>query len=519
MHPLLKQYLSFSSYTYEELTSWSLKNLPPFKLKDLDKAAQRLVQAIKNKETIFLYGDYDVDGLCALSLLYHYLKQHTSNLFTYQPDRFEEGYGLHQKGLEEALMKGAHVVCTVDLGISSLELAKWSQDKLDLIITDHHEQIFDLPQAYAVVNPNRKDETCHPHFKHLCGAGVAFLLIVTLNQYLKSHSSCYHFLPFVAIATLCDQVPLNPTNLTLTRHGLKLLQEKTFPGLEVFERRHHEEDVQFYIGPILNAQGRLEHAKNALKLLLSEDQEEVKILFQELKKTNEERKFIQESVLQQALKQVEENLPMSFAVGDWHEGVLGIVASKIVEKTKKPTFILRPTEEGFKGSARSVGDLHLLEILKKIEHCFIKYGGHKAAAGFLVKKECLTEFKNLLSSELNNYPKELRTLQYQAHVHCELKDLNEEVYSLFEQLRPFGQKHPKPIFYLSHLEFSSLRYLKDKYPVLTLKNSSYRLFSFNDYLMNDIDLNQEADLLTYLVYNDYSKNLELRPLEILQTLK
>lgn len=515
MDKLLQQYLDYRGFSYEELTNSSLKKIPPFLLKDLEKVALRVVQAIQKNEKICIYGDYDVDGICAISLLYHFLKQFKVELFTYQPDRFEEGYGLHEKGILEALNHGCSLFITVDLGINAVDIIAQFSQKIDIIITDHHLQIQEeLPSAFAVINPNRKDENCHPFFKDCCAATVVFILSVEINKHFNK-TSCYDLLVFVAIATLCDQVQLNPMNLTFVRHGLNLLVNTKFPGLQVFQtdKKISEEFIQFYIGPILNAQGRLDHAKKSLKLLLSESFEEASQLFLELKTKNEERKAIQKTVYSEVVQILDQkkHSSISFAYGDWHEGVLGIVASKIVEKTKKPTFLLRPTEEGFKGSARTFENIHLLDILEKAEHCFLKYGGHKAAAGFLVKKNSLESLESILEHEVSDFLQSGRLFNQSFKILCSLQDLSLEVFSLFESLRPFGQGNPRPIFQIMDFEVQSISFLKEKYPLIKLYKSPLRVFSFNENLSKEHILKSKT-METHLVWNDYSSKIELRPL-------
>lgn len=515
MNKLLQQYIDYRGFSFEELTNTSLKKIPDFILKDLEKVALRFVQAIKNKEKIFIYGDYDVDGICAISVLYHYLKQFEVEIFTYQPDRFEEGYGLHENGILDALNKNCTLFITVDLGINALDVIAQFSNKIDIIVTDHHLQTEDaLPSAFAIINPNRKDEDCHPFFKDFCATTVAFILSVEINKHFNK-KSCYDLLVFVGIATLCDQVKLNPVNLTFIRHGLHLLEHTSFPGLQVFknDKLISEEFIQFYIGPILNAQGRLDHAKKSLQLLLSQSFEEANQLFLQLKEKNEERKRIQNTVYNEVVEILHQkkDSSISFAYGDWHEGVLGIVASKIVEKTRKPTFLLRPTKEGFKGSARTFENIHLLNILEKAQDCFLKYGGHKAAAGFLVKNDFLDKLESILEVEVSSFLKSGLLLNQAFKVKCLLQDISLEVFSLFESLRPFGQGNPKPIFQISDFKVQEISFIKDKYPLIKLFSSPLRVFSFNEDLNKEIIMNATV-MEAHMVWNDYSSNVELRPL-------
>lgn len=486
--PILEKILLKRGVPKEEIPSffsWNLRKLPSLlKIHDLEKASLRILEAIENKEKIGVYGDYDVDGTTSCALLYHFFRLiglEDKAIYIYQPSRFKEGYGLHLSSIDQALKDGVKVLITVDCGISNQKEAEYalSQD-LDLIITDHHKDAGPCtPKAYAVINPNRRDEDKDSPLKVLAGVGVAFCLCLQIRELLikrkKDCPSIYELLQFFAIGTISDLAPLSPLNLTLTRHGLKQLAQTHYPGLQTFftpEERQRgmvlSDKISFQIGPMINSKGRLDHPELALNLLTSRGGENAYSLHSQLLECNQERKALQAQVFTEAkemLAPIVDDKHLVSIVYDpqWHEGVIGIVASKLVETYRVPALVFTDSEEPglVKASARTAGNLNLFDSLKKLDSLFIKFGGHAAAAGLSMKKENLPILKKELETLLKEIPHPLRTLQKTFDLSIEIDQIDFELIKSLEALEPYGSGNPRPIFRLENAKLRSYRVLKD----------------------------------------------------------
>jgi single-stranded-DNA-specific exonuclease len=434
VHPIILKILEkrgISQNEIEQFFSWELKALPEItNLIDLPKAVNRIYEAISLNQKIGVYGDYDVDGTTSCALLYHFFKMIGVEIEVIQPSRFIEGYGIHNSSIDFALSKNIQVLITVDCGITSIETAEYAQGKLDLIITDHHQDAREkIPEAFAVINPNRRDEPSDSPLKTLAGVGVAFALALALRNKLISYDpsvpSIYPLLQFVAIGTICDMAHLDSMNLKLCRHGLKQLANTQFKGLKAFLSPEEynlpfieSEKISFQIGPMINSKGRIEHPEIAFRLLVSETEAEAREFYSNLNQSNAERKFIQKNVFEEAksllLKEMKsDDLPVAILYSDnFHEGVIGIVASKIVETFNIPAIIFTKTEDKniIKASARSCGELNIFELLKANEKYFTKFGGHKAAAGLSMNKENLINFKNDFMKLIKQIPPIMRKI-------------------------------------------------------------------------------------------------------------
>lgn len=505
--PILYKILTKRGYSHDEipaLFSWDLKTLPDLlKMHDLEKAARRIIQAINNKEKIGIYGDYDVDGTTSCALLYHYFQMLDVSVSLYQPSRFKDGYGLHNSSIDQALSDQIRVLISVDCGISNVEVAEYAKDtSLDLIITDHHKDAAPIiPRAFAVVNPNRRDEEENSPLRVLAGVGVAFCLCHQIREILLSERqncpSLYPLLQFFAIGTISDLAKLTPLNLTLTRHGLKQLPNSEYQGLRPFftpEERSAfmalSEKVSFNIGPMINSKGRLDHPKLALDLMVTTSSEQAYHLHSQLINCNNERKHIQNQVFEQAREILEVEVDNKHSISviyapDWHEGVIGIVASKLVELYRVPAIVFTDSEESglIKASARTAGDLSIFDTLKACEEFFVKFGGHKAAAGLSMKKEFFKPFKEKITQIVNDIPHNLRVVEDVYDLEIEIDDINEQLVKSLEQLEPFGQGNPKPVFKLINAKLESYRLLKDIHVKWSLgsKRTSRKLsgISFN----------------------------------------
>ena len=476
---LLKR--GFTPEQIPELFSWDLKALPSLqKMNDLNNAAKRIIQAMDQSENIGIYGDYDVDGTTSCALLYHFFNILGHEVKLYQPSRFTDGYGLHKSSIDQALADDISVLITVDCGITNVEAAEYAKTKLDLIITDHHKDAAEMiPPAYAVVNPNRRDEDDDSPLKVLAGVGVAFSLCLEIRELLlKSGKDCpslYPLLQFFAIGTISDLAKLTPMNLTLTRHGLKQLLASEYPGLRTFFTPEEKEagavlsdKVSFNIGPMINSKGRLDHPELALNLLTTDSSDLAYHYHSQLVDCNNERKSIQNKVYTEAKDQIEseydENHLISIAYEpSWHEGVIGIVASRLVESYKAPAIVFTDAEDKgvIKASARTAGELSIFDCLKQCDEFFLKFGGHKAAAGLSMKKERLPEFKKKMNAILSEIPYGLRSVQDSYDMEIEVDDIDYQLVKSLELLEPFGQGNPKPVFKLVNARLDHYKLLKD----------------------------------------------------------
>lgn len=485
LHPVIERLFQKRGYSNEDLNeflSWDLKNLPELtELKDIDKASERLRLAIKNNEKIGIYGDYDVDGTTSCALFYHFFEMLGVKVEMIQPSRFVEGYGLHPSSIDKAQEMGIQVLVTVDCGITNCEAAEYSKMRgLDLIITDHHKDAADeMPDCYAIVNPNRRDEPTDSDRVSLAGVGVAFAIALQIKNDLAKEGtdmpSLYPLLQFVAIGTICDLAKLNPMNIKLVRHGLKQLTQSQYPGILAFFSQEERtkpvssEKLSFNIGPMINSKGRLDHPERALKLLIAKDSTEAFENYTHLELANKERKFIQAEVVASAKEKVEaqmrggEHLASIVYDPDWHEGVIGIVASRIVETYKAPAIIFTDSkEEGIiKASARTAGDLSIFDCLKECSDLFLKFGGHHAAAGLSMEKEKLPMFIEKMNSILREIPAIQRTVQEYYDLEVTPEEINPQLVKGLELLEPFGMGNKKPIFKMTKFKLKSYDLLKE----------------------------------------------------------
>ncbi len=467
----------------EEFLSWDLKSLPPLtEMMGMQECSERILSALENDELIGIYGDYDVDGTTSCALFYHFFQMIGTKVELIQPSRFVEGYGLHASSIDLSLNKGIKLLITVDCGITNNEAADYAKEKgLDLIITDHHKDARDtMPDAVAVVNPNRRDEPEDSPLRPLAGVGVAFAVCWDLKRRLEEKGqqcpSLYPLLQFVAVGTICDLAKLTPMNIKLVRHGLKQLPKTQYAGLKAFlspeERRLTSipsEKLSFNIGPLINSKGRLDHPEKALNLLISENSSEAYEYYTHLESSNKERKFIQAEVFAEAkekfLKGFDGSDPLIAIVYDeaWHEGVIGIVASKLVESYKVPAIVFTDAEEEgiIKASARAAGDLNIFFCLNECKEYFVKFGGHKAAAGLSMPKENLEPFKKKMNELLKEIPSIERTAQFSYDLDIAPQEITPRLVKELEGLEPYGMGNEKPLFRMKGIKLANFDVLKD----------------------------------------------------------
>lgn len=450
----------------------------PFLLKDIDKAVERLEIAKEKGEPVWIYGDYDVDGITSVSLCYLALKELGYNVKYYIPLR-DEGYGLNIEALNYIKSEGGTLTITVDCGISShKEIAHANEIGIDIIVTDHHEINNGNPPAFAVINPKREDNEYK--FKYLAGVGTAFFLISALFEKNNLKDELYKYLDIVAIGTVADIVPLLKENRIFVKEGLEYLRRSKWLGInmlikKIFEdyetRKFNTYDIGFIIAPIFNAAGRLEDAKRAVELFIERDHRVCSTIISELLSKNSERKEIQEDIFQKAVEKIEneklyENAVLIVGEEGFHHGVIGIVASKILDRYYKPTIIMEiKKDEGIAtASCRSIEGFNIIEALNNFSDLLLKYGGHSGAAGFSIKIENIPEF----SKRLNEYAE--KTISDIAFVKPIKIDKPLAFYKIsydfldkISLLEPFGFGNSSPIFSLNNCQFDNLRLIgKDR---------------------------------------------------------
>lgn len=441
----------------------------PFLMPDMEKAVVRLASAIQNKEKILIYGDYDVDGITSVALILRTLRKvNSGNLMYYLPRRLDEGYGLHQSTLEKAVQNGCSLVVTVDCGITGNVEADFLRTRgVDLIITDHHEASDVLPEAFAILNP-KVSEGKYP-WPYLAGVGVAFKLLQALSVKMPELTEgVMENLDLVAIGTVADIVPLKDENRILVREGLKQLAVTSNKGLLALIDQIHLEppltagQIGFNLAPRINASGRLNAPGQALKLFLTNEVVQAQQLAAELETVNKERQAIEEKVLREVVKQLEEKFDPArdsaivLAGEGWHPGVIGIVASKIMERFYRPT-ILIGVEDGIgKGSARSIPGFHLVEALGKCSPLLERFGGHEMAAGLTISAERIDQFREQLNTLAGD---KLSSEKLQPVLNAEeeipLSQVTMDLVREVARLAPFGAGNPTPVLITRDLQLVS----------------------------------------------------------------
>lgn len=431
----------------------------PFLLKDMEKACQRLLLALKNKEKICIYGDYDVDGVSSTALLMTVFTKLGFNIDYYLPDRHSEGYGLHIESLQKLIPK-YDLLITVDCGITALDEVDYAKDKIDMIITDHHLPREILPDAFAIINPTQTQ--CNYPNKNLCGVGVAFKLCQGLYQSLnKDIHELENYLDIVALGTIADIVPLVDENRRIVKKGLANVQNLGIKTL--IEICNYDENnintghIGFGVAPRLNAAGRLTHASIAVELLLATDKQIAcqKALY--LDEENKQRQEIVEDIFHEAVKKIEENNlqenKIIIVVGEnWHEGVIGIAASRLQEKYYRPIIIIATKDNIGKASCRSIDGLHMKNALTYCEQDLIVYGGHSKAAGFTIDLAKLYDFISHMQTYANEHLTDEDLIPiYQVETVLTPQDITMDFIEELSLLEPFGMGNPKPQFVCQNL--------------------------------------------------------------------
>jgi single-stranded-DNA-specific exonuclease len=454
--------------TFEEAYQYfrpSLDDLhSPYLMEDMEKAMVRILQAMQHKEKILIYGDYDVDGITSVSLVYGFLRNFYGELNFYIPDRYKEGYGISSEGIEWARDNGYTLLISLDCGIKAVEMTDYAGSfGIDLIICDHHLPGDVLPRAHAILDP--KLPGCAYPYKELSGCGVGFKLLQAFCD--KKHLDpdlLYDYLDLVAVSIAADIVPMMGENRILAFHGLKKLNESPRLGLEVLLRHAGIKDeinvssIVFGIGPRINASGRMDHAKNAVELLLADDYKEVDMLAESLDTHNLNRRTFDTNTTNEALEMIAANDKVQMTKStvlfkdDWHKGVIGIVASRCIDKYYRPTIILTQSNGKATGSARSVDGFDIYEAIAECADLLDQYGGHRYAAGLTLKVDNIAAFKAKFEQIVAARITEEQTVpMLEIDGIIDLSDITPKFYDVLRQMAPFGPGNLQPVFVTERL--------------------------------------------------------------------
>ena len=437
----------------------------PYSMKDMEKAVDVLMRAWKEKRPVLIHGDYDVDGVTGAALLFTFMKSMGWKVDVYIPDRINEGYGVSSNAVEEFHRRGGKVLLTVDCGITAFESVNLAKRLgMDVVITDHHEVLSEIPRADAVVDPHRPDDE-YP-FKDLAGVGVAFKLVQALaDRFGMEFEDLEGYLDLVALGTVADMVPLLDENRLYVKRGLKLIGKvKERPGLrylveKLMLKEVRSKDISYKIAPRLNAAGRMGSAFDAFKLLVMREEDEAEHMVKTLINHNSLRQEIETSIFQEAIRTIEDmgldRMPVIMVGGEnWHLGVIGIVASRIANRYGKPAMVISFNNGLGKGSARSVDGTNILDIFQRFSDTFIEYGGHAMAVGFTISRKSYEELKERIEDlEIERREEDIR-----IDAEISLRDINPELFDVLRILEPFGLGNPEPLFLIRDLEISKLSF-------------------------------------------------------------
>lgn len=447
--------------TYEQAKTFfrpTLEDLHnPYLMKDMDKAVSRIETAIANNENILIFGDYDVDGTTAVSLVSSYLRSFYPNVATYIPDRYNEGYGISYLGIDYAEDNDISLIIALDCGIKSIDHVNYAKAKnIDFIICDHHRPGAILPDAVAVLDPKRED--CSYPYDELCGCGVGFKLIQALAE--NRNQTIQDLLPYldlVATAIAADIVPITGENRVLAKFGLEVINSNPRPGIKALVQNVKKKvltitDVVFIVAPRINAAGRVKHGNEAVALLTEYNLEQAEQFASEIEQHNSDRKELDKQITKEALLQIEENNEQNrFSTvvyqENWHKGVIGIVASRLVEKYYRPTIVFTKSGDKLAASARSVKDFDVYNALEACAEHLEQFGGHMYAAGMTLKEENYEKFKAAFENQVKKtIPPDLLIPEISVDLEMNFSDLDEKFMRILKQFEPFGPENMTPVF-------------------------------------------------------------------------
>lgn len=461
-----------------------LQNLPlPIELRDATKASLRIKQALENNQKIIIVGDYDVDGIVSTAIMFEFFEKLGEKVFYFIPNRFRHGYGLSPKVIEELLEihSKIDVIITVDNGISSFDAANiCKQNNIDLIITDHHTVGEILPDAYAVINPKRDD--CNFPCKNICGAQVAWYFCASIKQQLEANVDMSEFFDLLCVAIISDMMPMKSLNYTIAKKGLQSLcisKRTSFKYLfNKFSRQNiKSDDIGFLLSPLLNSAGRLDDPLLALEFILSKTEDKASFYLDKLIHLNDKRKSLQREAFCDAISKVDDGEVICVWSENWNEGVIGIIASNLSQKFKKPAFVFSIKDDTAKGSARSVGEVNLYDLISLSSKYLIGFGGHKSAAGMSLHVENIQDFRLSLcesyrqiknSENIENLNETLGEL--------ELDEIDLELVDIIHSFEPFGVENEKPVFSINQAKIKKITLFGKnlEYSRLLLEHNSFQ---------------------------------------------
>ncbi|RKR10647.1 exonuclease RecJ [Flavobacterium sp. 90] len=436
----------------------SLEHLhDPFLMKDMNKAVSRIEQAIENQENILVFGDYDVDGTTAVSLVSSYLKSHYPNIATYIPDRYLEGYGISFKGIDFADDNGFTLIIALDCGIKSIDHIAYAKEKnIDFIICDHHRPGEFLPDAVAILDPKRED--CTYPYDELCGCGVGFKLIQALGTNRnETIEDLIPYLDLVATAIAADIVPITGENRVLAYYGLQVINSDPRPGIKALVHQVKKKtlditDVVFIISPRINAAGRIKHGNHAVELLTEFNFEQAQQFASEIEQYNSDRKDLDKQITKEAFQQIlanneQDRFSTVVFQEDWHKGVIGIVASRLIETYYRPTLVFTKSGDKYAASARSVKGFDVYNALDACSEHLEQFGGHMYAAGMTLKAENYKIFKDAFEKQVQEtILPEMRTPEIEVDAEINFSDITPKLIRILKQFEPFGPLNMTPVF-------------------------------------------------------------------------
>ena len=522
--------------TFEESKKYfrpELKDLnDPWLMKDMDKAVERIIRAVNNNEKILVFGDYDVDGTTSVACMYCFLKKIHSDLDFYIPHRYREGYGISKAGIDFADENGFTLIISLDCGIKSIELIKYAKDLgIDFIVCDHHLPDEELPNAVAILNPKQKD--CNYPFKELCGCGVGFKLISALApQFDLSDEDVNENLDLVATAIAADIVPMIGENRILAYYGLKKANENPNSGIKALgflsglKTELHINNLVFIIAPRVNAAGRMDDARKAVQMFIAESYDEALQYAEMLHSDNTDRKEADLNITSEALFLITENQDWqdrkSTVVfqSHWHKGVVGIVASRLIEHYYRPTIVLTQSGEYVAGSARSVPGFNLYEAVHACREHLIGYGGHFAAAGLTLELEKVDAFRNKFEEIVSaTIHPELLIPEIIIDAEINFRDIQWPFYNILQQMEPFGPDNLRPVFVAKKVWNTGYsKIVKEEHIKFSLKQNNVTLNGIG-FKMSDkfhlLQMNKPIDVVFKIDENEWNgnKTLQLRVID------
>ena len=505
----------------------------PWLMKDMEKAVERILSAIKKKEKILVFGDYDVDGTTAVACMYSFLKKNYSELDFYIPHRYREGYGVSKAGIDFAKENNFSLIISLDCGIKSIELIAYAKEiGIDFIVCDHHLPDAELPPAVAILNPKQKD--CNYPYKELCGCGVGFKLIAALIEKLNlPKEDAFEYLDLVATAIAADIVPMTGENRILAFHGLKKANENPNKGITALAflsgltKQLHINNLVFMIAPRVNAAGRMDDAKKAVQMFIAETYEEALTYAEMLHSDNTDRKEADSSITEEALAMIsgnEEWISMKSTVvfkPHWHKGVVGIVASRLIEQYYRPTVVLTQSGEFAAGSARSIPGFNLYEAIHACKEHLLGYGGHFAAAGLTLELEKVEAFRSRFEEVVSSsiLPEQLIP---QIFIDAEISfaDIRWPFYNIICQMEPFGPENLRPVFLAKNvMDTGYSKIVKEQHLRFSLRQNNYTMTGIGFGLADKYSLLQQkkpVDVVFKIDENEWNgnKTLQLRVIDL-----